>query len=193
MEDLNIYCIAHAIRENDWAHGKLRELRSILDKNRITTTSPKLGNHVTLIPPFRTTEAAAKLLAWGLDYWDTVRLGSVQEHDKYFGAIATGFEFFEGDEGDAFIVQLRVDSHLTRAVERGRKKIPEIAEWVHIKNYDFNPHITVAEGKGLAESVRRLISTGKLPRHYMDSFSISFEVPRVFRKNLLMHRWEPVG
>lgn len=188
-----VYCIAHAIREDDWVHKKLMELRSLLDKNNVPTTAPKMGNHVTLIPPFRTTEAAAKLLAWGLDYWDTVRLGHAQDHDKNFGAIATGFDFLRSEKDDAFVVTLRVDSYLVRAIERGRKKIPEIAEWVHVNNYDFNPHLTVVEGEGIADTIKQLIDSGKIPRHYMDSFALRFEVPRVLRKNELMHRWDPVG
>lgn len=189
-----IYCVAHALREQDWMNGKLLEIQSILDRHGLCAKTPKIGHHVTLIPPFRTTEAAAKLLAWGLDYWDTVRMGSVETSDRNFGAIATGFGFFRGEEEDAFIIRLRVDTYLMRAVERGRKKIPEISSWVHpIENYDFNPHLTVVEGKGIADEVEKLLSSGALPKHYVQGFALRFEVPRVLRKNELMHRWEPVA
>lgn len=189
-----IYCIAHALREQDWMNQKLMEVQSILDKYGIDARTPKIGHHVTLIPPFRTTEAAAKLLAWGLDYWDTVRLGGVEGYDRNFGAIAIGFDFFRNEKEDAFIIRLRVDGYLMRAVERGRKKIPEIAEWIYpIESYDFNPHLTVVEGKGVADKVEKLLSSGKLPKHYVQGFSLRFEVPQVLRKNELMRRWEPVA
>jgi 2'-5' RNA ligase len=191
---LSTYCVAHVVREQEYIKQRIREMRQILDKRRLQTFTPSLGHHVTLLPPFRTTDEAAKLLAWGLDVWDTVRIGEKPAGDEDFGATGVGFDFFRSEKEDAFVIRLMVQDYLARAVERGRKRIPEIAEWVYPPaNYDFNPHLTIVTGKGIADSIETLVEEGVLPKSYTENFFINFEAPRVFRKVEAAHsRWEPV-
>lgn len=191
---LNTYCVAHVVRERNYITGRINSIRKILDEHGIQAISHNLGYHVTFLAPFRTTEEAAKLLAWGLDLWDTVRVGENPTGER-FGATGTGFDFFRSEKEDAFAISLLVDGYFMRAVERGRKRIPEIAEWVYPPtNYDFNPHITLCTGKGVANQIEPLVETGTISKRYAtEAFHVDFEAPRVLRKTEgVTTRWEPV-
>lgn len=190
---MGIYCIAHTIRENDPAIGKIIQTRDTMERYGIKSERPKMGYHVTAIPPFRASEEAAKLAAWALDYWDAALITNLSGN-VHLGAYGTKFDFFRSIKADTLIIRLEVDKVLGRAIERGRKKIPDIAEWVYPpESYDFNPHVTIGEGEDIYAPVNNLIVRDILPSKIASTMILRLEPPKVLRKNEASKRWEPVG
>lgn len=188
-----IYCIAHTIREHEPAIGKIIQVRDTLERHGIKVERPKMGYHVTAISPFRASEEAAKLAAWALDYWDAALISNISG-DIHLGAFGTKFDFFRNDKTDTLVVRLEVDKVLGRAIERGRKKIPDIAEWIYPpENYDFNAHVTIGEGKDIYAPVNDLLTRDVIPSRIASTMILRLEPPKVLRKNEASRKWEPVG
>lgn len=192
--ELNTYCVAHMIREKSVGIDDIEEVRDLLRAKKVVFSPPKLGNHITLIPPFRTTEKSARSLAAGLDYFDSVLLSSLSAHKKGFCALGQTFDFYRNPDVDAFIVRLKINPVIGRAVERWRKRIPEIATWVFPPaSYDFNPHITIGEGRGIYRKISRLIDAEVIREGLASEMKLNLEAPRVLRKNEAHKIWEPVA
>lgn len=189
-----VFCIAHMIREQDSATETLVKVQDTLERHCISARRPKLGYHITAISPFRTTEKGARLVAWAFDYWDSVMLSAVPEREAHFGAFGIKFDFFRNPDEDAFVIRLHMDPVLSRAIERGRKKISEIAEWVYVpENYDFNPHVTIAKGKGIFSPISDLINHGTIQQRTAQNLIVRLEPPKVLRRHEPSGRWEPIG
>ncbi len=188
-----IYCIAHTIREYDPAIATVVRIRDVLDHHGIKTSRPKMGYHITAIPPFRTTEDAAKMVAWACDYWDSVMLAAVPASDLTFSASGIRFDFFRGQPNDTFIIRLEMDPTISRAIERGRKRIPDVAEWVYPpENYDFNPHLSIGEGENVFGPIGKLVRQNIIPAKDANVI-VRLEPPKVLRKNEARRCWEPVA
>lgn len=187
------FIIAHTIREQDPTIEALINLHRVLERNGVKLELPKLGFHISAITPFRASEETARLVAWMCDYWDTTILTTLQESDRQFSAYGTKFDFFRSPDKDAFIIRLKMNEVLGRAIERGRKKIPDIAEYVYPPvNYDFNPHITIGEGQGVYEPIAELIERGVIKPTIASNLIVRMEPPKVLRKNGRVAGWSPV-
>lgn len=194
---LGLFCIAHTIRERTALSHELAVIREILHMRGISLRQPKMGLHMTAIPPFWADEDAARLLAWGFDYWDSSLIDQTQESRENFKVWSAGFGFFRNPgEPEVFTLRLGINNILARAIERGRKKIPDIAKWEYPpENYDFNPHITIGEGKK-EQNVYTLVTNRFLcgeTSYSMKEAVYHLEAPKVLRKNEKSGRWEPVA
>lgn len=189
---LGTYCIAHTIREHDPAITTIRGIGDTLEQRGVRLKRPKIGYHITAIPPFRTTEEAAKAAAWICDYWDSTLLSLLPRSGALFAAYGTQFDFFRNPGVDAFVIRVKMDDVIARAIERGRKRIPDIAEWVYPpESYDFNGHVTIGKGEGISIPIQRLIA--KKAISLPPQMVIALEPPKVLRENVGAGTWEPVA
>lgn len=194
-----LYCIVHAVRERTELSQMAMGIRDLLHAKGVSLRQPKMGLHMTAIPPFWTDEGNAKLLAWGFDYWDSALIGQTQENRENFKVWGVGFDFFRNPgEGEAFILKLSISDVLARAIERGRKKIPDIAKWKYPpENYDLNPHITLGEGekgRDIYTPINRFLQDGTIRSKKATEIVYYLDAPRVLRKNEEEGgKWQPVA
>lgn len=187
---LNKYCIAHTLRHTNGAIESIEKIRTTLKDAGIVAAPPKLGYHITLIPPFRTLEMVAQAFDAGMNYMDSTQI----VHGAPLGAIGIKFDFFRNSDKDAFIIRLKISDVVGRAVERWRATIPSIAEWVYSppETYQFNPHITIMEGPQLYTQMYPLLREGVIPPN--DAVIVSdLEAPRVLMQDELTRTWGPIG
>jgi hypothetical protein len=187
---LNKYCIAHTLRETNEAIVTIESIREIMKGRGIVAKPPNMGNHITLIPPFRTLEIVAKAFASGMDYHDATQMSN----GSHLGVIGVKFDFFRNSDMDAFIIRLKISDTVRRAVERWRATIPNIAEWVYPppENGHFNPYITVAEGPQLYSQVYPWLREGSIPEGSAGIVS-DVEAPRVYVQDESTRMWRPLG
>ncbi len=184
----NVYCLAHQLRDTNGAMEDIQKIQTILQEQGVAARVPKLGYHITLLPPFRTTEDVAKSLAFGMDYMDAVRV----DMGARVGIIGTKFDFFRATDEDAFIIRLKIDENILRTVERWRSRLSEIADWVYPpESYDYNPHLTLVKGPQIYGRVNRLLSEGVIPASFANIVS-DMEAPRVLLQDPETRAWRPV-
>jgi 2'-5' RNA ligase len=168
----------------------LEKWRRTLEEQGILVSPPKMGNHITLIPPFWHMEDAAQLLAWGFDMWDSVILAGM---GGVYESRGREFDFFRNKDEDAFVIRIDMPPLFERAVERGRAKIPKMAKWKYPpESYEFNPHVTIGVGKDISGPIQQLLQSEALGQSSWFSVNTT-QVPRVLRKSEASGRWEPVA
>lgn len=183
----HLFCVATSVRETTQEHQLLTSWRKKLEEGGVSIKPPKMGLHMTLIPPFWHTKEAAELLGWGFDLWNSSIVGTNGTHHSR----GSKFDFFLSKEEDALVVRLQVDPLIEQAVERGRAKIPKMARWKFPpENYEFNPHITIGVGKEIHLRSREILRTEEFGA--ASWLNVTFGPPKVLMKNESDGRWIPV-
>jgi 2'-5' RNA ligase len=180
---VGVFSIVHLIRDDHQSARGLEGIKRTLEGKGIRLRYPKLGTHITLIPPFRTDEDAAKLLAWGYNYNHMMDIGIPSLSHPGWLAQGTGYDFFRNEDVDAFIVRMSVGNLIAHAVEQWRAQIPQIASWVYPpEGHAYTPHVTVGKGKGVADVIEPLIKSGEIPINHATDFSFELRSPQVMRE-----------
>lgn len=141
-----IYCLASPVRDNSSLSAQLADMRNLLREHNIPYTSPKLGDHLTFVPPFYATPDEARFMAVTLSlcraFANRANMQTLLYGDK--------IDHFTGENSDAIVVRFRMSDILRRQVEITRSAIGDTNHFVYPPTSPlFNPHVTVAEGPGL--------------------------------------------
>lgn len=187
----SIYCIAFPVQNEPPSLLRRKALiHDLLREVEIDFKEPKLGLHVTIIPPFRAEEKDARLIALGVQImkaihaqraWETV-MKVEEEH------------CFENDDSFAIVLKTSINEIFEERVTEWRACFGSTLSWVYPPaNYFYKPHITVAEcsrqeQKDQHQQLQGIGWRNRLP--ILPEVSIPLGTPQVFEKGV--DGWKPV-
>jgi hypothetical protein len=165
-------------------------MREKMDGEGIVFQSPKMGDHITFISPFRASELEIQWLAAGLSFCKAFHNADVPR------CVATSerLHFFRNEDVDALVVRITVNQQLRDIVEQWRSKLPKTNEWVYPPDsYLFNAHATVAEGKKLFNHIAGLGGAEKAFKEIaaMNKIVVPIDYPIIWEKTA-NRQWKPV-
>jgi hypothetical protein len=182
----HVYAVASPVPEEGNLFGLMCTVENILKRGGIPFERPKLGRHITFIPPFRATEEEVCWLAAGLEVCQTF---------FYYGdnvALMSGdrLDFFR-NEKDALVVRLRANPSIRDLVTRFRAWIPQKTEWLYPpENYSVNFHATVGEAVGLYDAIIDKGGVAYFFRELEFPYPVILQAPLLYRKG--EQGWHPV-
>lgn len=180
-----IFCIVSPIREGGALATSMTEAEKRLTKAGIPFSRPKIGRHITFVPPFKASELEMRWLAAGLESAQTF----YSEQGEQRMVQGTSVDFFEG-EPEALVIRLGTHDSLKNFVERFRSKIPEHTEWLYPpENYLVNFHATIAEADDLSQSIEKEGGVPTLFRGIKFNQPAPLQPPLLFEK--LQGSWRP--
>lgn len=185
----SIYCIAFPILEETL---QLREhigtAYRLLGEAEIDFRKPKLGLHVTVIPPFRAENA--QLIALGLQMMCALHSQKKEKMVMEIGAE----HFFENDDCFAVVFKTSINDLFKERVTEWRAGFGRMFSWVYPpESYFYNPHLTIAEcSPQIQKDYRqRLRDVGwEAAMGKFSETTIPLAAPHVFEKGA--DGWKPV-
>lgn len=144
------FCIVSPIRDGGALAQFILEAEKRLAANNINFTRPKIGKHITFIPPFFAAEHEMCWIAVGLEvakafYSDTGTPVMVKGKE---------IDFYRGEGADALVLKLETSPVIRDLVKHIRSIVPKYTQWKYPpESYLENFHATIAEGQGLASVV----------------------------------------
>ena len=112
---------------------------------------PKLGDHTTLLPPFRAHPDEMRQFSMGLN----IAHALYGEEDGKNFAETQNIEFFRNQGIDACVVKILLPPKYHSMIDECRKQLSRFNEWVFpLEGSTYKPHICVLEGPGLYEDLR---------------------------------------
>ncbi len=111
---------------------------------------PKLGDHTTLLPPFRAHPDEMRQFSMGLN----IARALYGEGDGKNIAETQNIKFFRNQGVDACVVRILLPPKYHSMIEECRKQLSRFNEWVFpLHGSTYEPHICVLEGPGLYEDL----------------------------------------
>jgi len=108
-----------------------------------TAKSPKLGDHTTLLPPFRAHPDEMRHFSMALEITQTL-YEPIRTHRNE--AKTKEFDFFRNPGNDALVLRLCLPEGYRSMIEKCREKISDFAEWTFPPHDNiFHPHVCVVE------------------------------------------------
>ncbi len=180
------YAVASPVPEEGNLFESMCAIENILVGKGISFERPKLGRHITFIPPFLATEEETAWLAAGLEVCHTFFFPG----DNTTLMSGNKLDFFRNQK-DALIIRLRADKPIRALVERFRAWIPKKTEWLYQpESYQVNFHATVGEGKGLYQEIVKHGGTANLFKGINIVQPVTLEAPLLYKKG--EEGWYPV-
>lgn len=138
----------------------LENLRQQCAQLSPSAAGPKLGDHTTLLPPFRAHPDEMRQFSRGLNI---ARALYGDGKGNEISAETQGLDFFRNPGVDALVVKILLPKNYHAMIEECRKELSRFNEWVFpIFGETYTPHICVLEGQGLYEDLRpHLTGLGK--------------------------------
>lgn len=153
---LKHFTLAHCYPQWSDLSGVVRNLRSKCLEISPSAKEPKLGDHTTLLPPFRAPIDEMKQFSMGLDIARALYGG--KENQSY--GETQGINFFRNPGVDAFIVRLGLPAGYHAMIEECRSQLSGFNEWVFpIYGDTYNPHLCILEGPDLYNELSPYLST----------------------------------
>jgi len=182
----NIYAIASQIPEESGLYRAMQETTRVLLEKNIPIQRPKLGWHITFIPPFEATKDEACWLAAGLEVCHTF-FSHVDAKGLMRGK---SFGFFSGKK-DALVIRMSSNKAIRDLVARFRSQIPKQTNWVYPpESYIANFHATIGEAEHLGQAVLSKGGESKLFGHINIVHPALLESPLLYEKE--ESGWHPV-
>ena len=148
---LKQFSIAHCYEHGSYLSILTAGLRERCTELCPEARAPKLGNHITLLPPFRAHEDEMRQFAMGLSIARAL-YGSEESHNY---ADSCGIDFFRNPEEDVCILRVALPRAYHAMIEECRRRLSDFNEWVFpVLDDSYNPHICILEGAGLYEKLR---------------------------------------
>jgi hypothetical protein len=174
----------------------LRGLFTCLKNSEIVSKAPKMGEHLTILPPFEASEDEAGMLSLGIGI-----MRQLVEHN-YNGFIIPTFQkedFFENATTSTVVLRYSVNDRFKEMVSSWRMRFGERFTYVYPpESFFFNPHITIAECPQITkkEILSQISSTGN--RTMWERLITSIKQTNVYLSNLRVmqktsHGWVPVS
>lgn len=183
-----VFCIVSPIQQGRLLDTTMVEAERRLTSANIAFTLPKIGKHITFVPPFLASELEMRWLAAGLECAKTFY--SPEGLPVLTRGVALDFFKDEKSGVDALIIRLSISQQVMDLIERFRSKVPEHTEWVHPPaSYLANLHATIAEGEGLSRAVDAHGLNYKLFKGLNIEAPVQLEPPMLFEK--LTGSWKP--
>lgn len=180
------YAVASPIPEEGLFFKVMCAIENILISEGIPFERPKLGRHITFIPPFRATQEDMCWLAAGLEVCHTFfRPGEAT-------TLMSGnkLDFFRNDK-DALVIRLRADKPIRELVGRFRAWIPQTTEWLYPpESYLVNFHATVGEAFGLYRAITERGGVAHLVGAINVVQPVMLQAPLLYQKG--EQGWHPV-
>ena len=183
---LSILCVASPIRDGSALYNSMTTHEARMREAGILYELPKIGRHITYIPPFYGTEDLSMGLAIGLELCKAFYASDIAPQIMQDGRL----DFFRG-ETDSLVIRLKIEDVLRDLVERFRSRIPKNTRFVHpIASYFVNFHATIGEGIGLAQNIDTHGGLEKVFSEITTVYPAHLEPPVLFEKK--EHSWIPV-
>lgn len=146
------FCLVHHYPQNSSSLSvAMRNLRKRCRGLSPGATPPKLGDHTTLLPPFRAHPDEMRNFLMGLNI---SRALYGDDSKTEFLAETQGIHFFRNPESDACVVKILLPKNYHAMIAECRKELSRFNEWVFpIYGDDYHPHTCVLEGPGLYEDL----------------------------------------
>lgn len=175
---MQTYAVASLVSETSGFGRSITGLQRALTDSGIHYTKPKIGSHVTLVPPFFIEEDVAQWLTLGLDLACALHFDSPSNCMMHLGE----FDFFESTDSLVLVRRLNSPKRFEDVVERMRSFVSRHAEWKYPpESYLVNFHITIAED--IPQEKRGQILEILGPHEAQNSVSwCHLESPRLLRK-----------
>lgn len=155
------------------------------------TTRPKLGPHITLLPPFYAPRDEMIHLSKGLDMMKA--LYRDLKHSLMEARISE-IGFFNNPNNGVLILKIKLPSHYQAVVEDYKKGLSHFATWVFPPDdLSFNPHLCIFEGETVYRDLQKLVK--EFPRSKIEGVSFNLPTPTIMRKveEGDKARWEEFG
>lgn len=172
------FCVASPIREDGALAKVMASAQERLKQANISFAGPKLGKHITFVPPFKASEIEMHWLIAGLECAHTFHCSSgIPKMTK-----GEELDFFTGEK-DALIIKVTAGENIRDLAERFRSNVPKHTEWVYApKSYLVSFHATIAEGEGLRTAINDHGGVEGLFKGLHFQQPIQLEPPKVFQK-----------
>lgn len=181
------FCVASSIREDGALAVVMASAQERLKQANIPFNPPKLGKHITFVPPFKAAEEIEiGWLVMGLE------VAHIFYCPKGVPKMAKGekLDFFTGEK-DALIVRVTADWNIKDLAERFRAILPKHTEWVYApESYLVSFHATIGEGEGLRAAIDAKGGVEELFKGLQFQQPIQLEPPKVFEKENGL--WRPL-
>lgn len=189
MKTEDLYCVASLIREDSNLGNMLERMRGKLRKNNISFDEPKLGNHISWLPPFFTTEDFTEDFAKGL------RFCKLFENGVSVATVRTKECRHLDSDRRACVLVLEPSEVRQEVVEDLRTSItPE--RWKYSPDrFTLLMHATAAvTPKEQPSFYEKIIELPREERPDDEVSPISLHIPTIFlhRKNPDIGNWSPV-
>lgn len=182
------FCIASPIKEEGALATVMSSAQERLKQENIPFNPPKLGKHITFVPPFKAAaEVEIEWLVMGLE------VAHIFNCAQGVPKMAKGekLDFFTGEKEDALIVRVTTGWNIKDLAERFRAILPKRTEWVYApESYLVSFHTTIAEAKGLYKAIDDHGGIKKLFKGLNFQQPIQLEPPKVFQKENGL--WRPL-
>lgn len=160
-------------------------LQSSIKKSVPEACDPKIGNHVTIVPPF----FANKQLQFGILFGMELRWTGFAS-SQFDAEVSYKLSFFKNENCDYAYLPITFPKDYTVLVTKLRAQIEEHGRWYYDPTGEkWVPHITVSEAFGLADLVPASLSTS-LSKGQRISVALPVEQPSLMRK--VVGGWEKV-
>lgn len=143
---LDQFTVVHHFPANTFLSDALQHLRREAKLLSREADTPKLGNHLTLLPPFRAHPDEMRQFSMGLE----IAQALYEDGGAKRFAETHGLDFFRNPGSDALVVKVLLPRNYHVLIEACRKQLSRFNEWVFpVLGGSYAPHICILEGKNL--------------------------------------------
>jgi len=145
-----------------------------------TATPPKLSNHVSIIPPFNASDEVIFALTMGVEMFWAGFTGHMHNDVEILHLP----KVFRNADADVLYLPVVFPKSYVLLVESIRGQINNFGSWVHeLPTKKFNPHITLAKGKNLFETLEAHgILSGEIDGRRSTSVVVPVNKPVILKK-----------
>ncbi len=140
------FCLVHHYREGTRLSIVIDNLRRRCREICPDADTPKMGNHTTLLPPFRAHPDEMRNFATGL----AIARALYNKEDPSSYAITGAIDFYRNPNSDACVVEVVLPKSYHDMIEECRRQLSDFNEWVFpLLGEVYRPHICILEGVDL--------------------------------------------
>jgi hypothetical protein len=163
----------------------VRDLQSSIKRAVPEARSPKIGSHVTIVPPF----FASKQLQFGILFGMQLKWAGFSSF-QFDAKVGYRISFFENENSDYAYLPITFPVDYVPLVNGLRSLVGDHGQWYHdpVKE-KWVPHITVVEGIGIAKKVPPEFSDVQLDKVSLP-VALPVKQPSLFKK--IQSGWEEV-